>query len=213
MVCRCKTGVTYQQSPTVLELFAVHIVLFAVASGMAAPIDCFQQVNESDGLGLEWSLVTGTQTLLFYSQIMANTLEPLIVTAEERVAPILSTACDLLMQYELMNKVDSTGDLQVIMRQNLMDVCNWVRALNTTGDVTLREDVAANCSCLPEDVTFLHMHCARSRLFPTVNNAWSKIYHSPLLRAVENVNSCEWIERVIPASHKTNIKSFLPFCI
>lgn len=72
MVCRCKTGVTYQQSPTVLELFAVHIVLFAVASGMAAPIDCFQQVNESDGLGLEWSLVTGTQTLLFYSQIMVS---------------------------------------------------------------------------------------------------------------------------------------------
>jgi hypothetical protein len=142
--------VTYRRTPTVLVLLAVAVALFAVASGMVIPTDSFQQVNESDSLSgmvtptdsfqqvnesdsseLEWSLVTGVYTLFEYTlQLTAKqyiSQEPPIVTTEERVAPILSTACGLLMQYELMNKVDSTGDLQVIMRQNLMDVCNWVR--------------------------------------------------------------------------------------
>ena len=47
---------------------------------------------------------------------------------EDDVRQIVETVCDLLMQYELVSKVDSTGDLQAILRQNLMDACNWVRS-------------------------------------------------------------------------------------
>ena len=53
--------VTYRRSPTVLELFALSVVLFAVASGMAIPTDSFQEASNS--LGLEWSLVTGVYTV------------------------------------------------------------------------------------------------------------------------------------------------------
>ena len=63
-----------------------------------------------------------------HASLQASAQEPPIVMTEDNtVAQIIRTVCDLLMQYELVNKVDSTGDLQVILKQNLMDLCNWVR--------------------------------------------------------------------------------------
>ena len=62
--------------------------------------------------------------------LQANTQEPPIVTTEnDNITQIISALCDLLMQYELVSKVYGDGDLQVILRQNVMDACRWVRLL------------------------------------------------------------------------------------
>ena len=54
-------------------------------------------------------------------------IPPLNITTEE--LPIASL-CDILMYYELANKVDNSSDLSTLLRQNVHDSCRSVSQLS-----------------------------------------------------------------------------------
>ena len=54
------------------------------------------------------------------------TREPLL-NASEELQTILSGVCQLLEVQELTAKVQNESDLHVVLKQNILDSCHWVR--------------------------------------------------------------------------------------
>ena len=91
----------------------------------------------------------------------------------------------------------------------LCSLSTQIQTLNADGVVELLfPDMATSCSWSPEDVTFLHRHCARTKLLPTVLDA-SFLISNHLQDAVKNVNPYKWINIFIPESHQDSIKANL----
>ena len=111
-----------------------------------------------------------------------------------------------------MSNVESytAGDL-TLCTHKLCSLSAQIQTLNAAGIVELLlPETVTSYSCSPEGVTFLHRHCARTKMPPTARNAYFPIrYH--LQDAVENVNSHNWIDTVLPESHRDSIKAHLPF--
>ena len=42
------------------------------------------------------------------------------------IGNVLNHLCDLLAYCELASKIDGTGELQAVLRENVHDACTWV---------------------------------------------------------------------------------------
>ena len=50
----------------------------------------------------------------------------LVVSNDAAISTILDDVCDVLAYSELASKVDSSSDLQAILKENINDACKWV---------------------------------------------------------------------------------------
>ena len=49
-----------------------------------------------------------------------------VVSNDDAISSILDDVCDVLAYSELASKVDSSSDLQAILKENVNDACKWV---------------------------------------------------------------------------------------
>ena len=55
-----------------------------------------------------------------------NQQAELLTTTDSDIGNIIDDLCDLLAYFELVNKINDTGDLQAVLKENVNDACIWV---------------------------------------------------------------------------------------